>query len=71
MGMPGPTEFFIVFLLALIGIVILLVLLRSSRSTDTRQAGKDKDARQILDERYARGELDRDTYDQMRQDVEG
>jgi putative membrane protein len=69
MGTPGPTELLIVFLLALIGIVILLVLLRSSRSNDTREA-EDRNARQILDERYARGELEHDEYQQMRRDME-
>lgn len=70
MGVPGPTELLIVFLLVFIGIVILSVLLRSSRRNDTRGAGDDRDARQILDERYARGEIGRDEYDQIHRDIE-
>jgi putative membrane protein len=72
MGMPGPVEFFVLFVLLLvIGIVVLLVLRGGGQGSGGNGAGEDRDARQILDERYARGELGRDEYQQMRQDIEG
>lgn len=72
MGMPGPTELFILFVLLLAaGIVVLLVMLRNGQGPggkDTEHAHQE--ARQLLDERYARGELGRDEYQQMRRDME-
>ena len=55
--------FWILILLALAGFVIFLA----------RQAGesrnRDKTALEILQERYARGEIDRDEFKQMRDDL--
>lgn len=46
-------------------VVVWLVLRGGSQS-----AGEVRDARQILDERHAGGELDRDEYERMRRDIE-
>ena len=55
--------FWILILLALAGFVIFLA----------RQAGesrnRDKTALEILEERYARGDIDRDEFKQMRDDL--
>jgi len=48
-------------------IILLLVwLVRTfSRTSD----GKEKSARKIIDERYARGEIDRQEYEQKKRDL--
>ena len=62
MGVPGLSELLILLILLIIaGIVILFVAAsrrRNSRDVATEQGSGD--ARQVLDERYARGELGRD-----------
>lgn len=72
MGMPGPTELLIsfVFLLAA-GIVVLLVMMGSLRGSGGKGAEHTPgQARQLLDERYARGEIGREEYQQIRRDIE-
>lgn len=68
--MPGrPTEFLILLiLLILVGIVFLVLRARGASQESTRD--NISDSRRILDERYARGELGRDEYQKMRQDIE-
>lgn len=69
----GPTEFLFVLGFLLVVAVVLLKIFRGSRrgsgSTDAERDARD--ARQVLDERYARGDLGRDEYRQMRRDIEG
>lgn len=70
MGTPGPTELMILlFLLVIAGVVLVFVIRGKSRSSgeETKQTG---DARQILDERYARGEISGEEYRQIRHDIE-
>lgn len=62
--------------LVLIGLILLGYLayrLTQNRrpGTDTAPAAGPSSARQILDERYARGEIDREEYPRRRQDIEG
>jgi putative membrane protein len=60
LGIPG--------LGMILGVIILLLmwLVRIfSRTSD----GKEKSARKILDERYARGEIDRQEYEQKKRDL--
>ena len=77
MGAPGATELLIfLILMTAAGMVVLLVAAgrkRNSRNAVTKQGSGDVngDARQVLDERYARGELGREEYRQMRRDMEG
>jgi uncharacterized membrane protein len=49
-------------------VAAFVVVLRSLGRKDPG-TGQANSARQILDERYARGELARDEYEQMRQDI--
>lgn len=72
MGMPGPVELLILFVLLLVvGIVVLVFLISGRKGSNSNGAGSEgQDARQLLDERYARGELGRDEYQQMREDIE-
>jgi putative membrane protein len=54
--------------LIVVAVVWLIVRLRAdSRAIGARGSG----ARNELDARYARGEVDRDTYLQMRRDLDG
>lgn len=70
MGMPGLTELMILLLLLVVaGIVLAFVFGGKSRGSG-EEAKQTGDARQILDERYARGELDPEEYRQMRRDME-
>ena len=65
MGFGGPLM--ILFWIAVIaGVVVLvkLVLDQSSRSA------RDKSPLQILQERYARGEINREEYEQKRRELE-
>lgn len=69
--MPGPTELLILLmLLVVIGAVLLFVLSRSRGPRDADAEHETTDARQLLDKRYARGELGREEYQQMREDIE-
>jgi putative membrane protein len=52
-------------LLVFIGLLVWLVI-RSSRGD---YAGGRRTALELLDERYARGEIDRDEYQQRRRDL--
>jgi putative membrane protein len=48
------------------GLIILLVVW-VVRSFSAGSTGRDKSARQILDERFAKGEIDREEYEQKKQ----
>lgn len=70
--MPATPEAWLRYGLLLLLLVLIIVVLiqlifylrRANRGDDRRTA------RQILDERYARGEIDRDQYEQMRRDLD-
>ena len=53
--------------------ILILLALAGFVTFSARQAGKsrnrDKTALEILEERYARGEIDRDEFRQMRDDL--
>jgi len=50
----------------IIGAVVLLVRALSGGSPGGGWNGGGKSARQVLDERFARGEIDRDEYEEKR-----
>ena len=67
MGFGGP--FMILFwILVIVGIVILVKWLGDQSSAG--RASRDKSALEILRERYARGEINREEYEQKRRDLE-
>jgi putative membrane protein len=63
-GIPGLGM--ILFWVLIIGIVVVLVRILAG----TRPGGS-KTPRQILEERYARGEIDREELEQKRRDLSG
>lgn len=69
-GCGGGMVLWSLFLLALIGGGIWLAV-RAFRGDDRGPAtGEQSSARQVLDERYARGELDDDEYERRRRILE-
>lgn len=64
----------LVLLGGLIWLVVWAVRRSSSGVNSTYHAGgasSSQTAREVLDQRYARGEITRDQYQQMKQDLEG
>lgn len=65
----------ILTMLAVVGLVVWLVvfLARSTgpSSSSTPPEARTSDATEVLKERYARGEINREEYLQMREDLEG
>ena len=70
MGGPGFTELLIFLLLIVAGIVVLFLTVGKRRSGRANVERDDGDARRVLDERYVRGEIDRDEYEQIRRDIQ-
>jgi putative membrane protein len=66
---PGFGGIFMILWWGLIiaGIVVLVRWLMGS----SRSMPPGKNAREILDERYARGEIEREEYEQRKRDLEG
>jgi putative membrane protein len=54
--------FWLVVIIAIIGVI---------KATGGRPAGTRKSALELLDERYARGEIERDEYEQKHKDLKG
>lgn len=61
---------FLIVPLLLIGVVAYLLGLRP-QSDHTRPAQTSQSPFEILKARYARGEITREEYDQLRQDLQG
>lgn len=72
MGWWGMGWSWVFLILLVVGIVLLIVLLvrvfaaRDPRQTSQNSAESNR-AREVLDERYARGEIDTTEYDERRQ----
>jgi len=64
--MFGGAHMMIFWLVALLLIVALLKWLRQGSDGE---GSKDRTPRELLDERYARGEIDRETYLRMKEDL--
>ena len=76
-GVSELVGIFMVSLLYAIPILLIVFAVRWAISGGIRDAAKKTEtatgqqtARQILDERYARGEIGRDEYEQVRRDIE-
>jgi putative membrane protein len=73
-GMIIGTVITLVLLGGLIWLVVWAVRRTRSSSNNAYQgdsAARPQTAREILDQRYARGEITREQYQQMKQDLEG
>ena len=55
--------------LILLAVWLVRALFSSNSGRDLNAGGKDQNARQILDQRYARGEISREQYEIMKQDI--
>ena len=66
-GMIGMTLFWIFVILVIVA--LLKSLFTGTRSPPERE--RDKTALDILKERYARGEIERDEFEQKRRDLGG
>ena len=66
MGFGGP--FMILTWVLVIAAIVVLVKWLADSSTD--RSARDKAPLEILRERYARGEIDRQEYEQKRRDLE-
>ena len=60
--------FFLVVVVAGVGVVVWFASQRSGANVASRQP--EEDVVEILRRRYARGEITREEYDKMRQDLE-
>jgi len=68
----GGGIFMVLFgILLLLAIAALVRLLASSANPPGSAGSGRKRALEVLEERYAKGEIDRDEYLQKRQDLEG
>lgn len=65
MHFMGP----IFWIFIIVGAVLLVRWLMSS-ANNTRKSLYPESAQEILNKRYARGEIDRDTYESMKKDLE-
>ena len=66
MGLGGP--FMLLFwVLVIVGIFVLVKWFAGQSSS--RRDAREKTALEILQERYARGEIDRDEYEQKKRDL--
>ncbi|NTV67729.1 MAG: SHOCT domain-containing protein [Chlorobaculum sp.] len=57
-------------ILIIAGIVLIFFMMRMGISGNTGTKHESRTARQILDERYAKGEIDKETYEQMKIDIQ-
>ncbi len=51
-------------------IVLVLWLVKAAMASNERPRSKDKGALEILEARYARGEIDREEFERMRKDLQ-
>lgn len=61
----------VLFVLLLLGIPVVLIILfsRGTFGSGSNQSSDFSGAKEILDQRYARGEISRDEYERMKQDI--
>lgn len=58
------------WIIVIVGIVWLVQALGGSNFRFPTQSKNENSAREILDQRYARGELDREEYENMKKDLQ-
>jgi putative membrane protein len=52
------------------GIALIIFLVRKGTHGKNVMQQRSPTARQILDERYTKGEIDKETYEQMKKDIQ-
>ena len=67
---PGFGLIFMILFWALIILVVIAIVKWLMGASGDKGSQSPKSARQILEERYARGEIDREEFDQKRRDLE-
>lgn len=60
----------LIFWIFIIVAVVLLVRWLMSSANNTRNNSYPESAQELLNKRYARGEIDRDTYESMKKDLD-
>ena len=67
----GPMHGFgwIFMVLFWVAVIVLIVFLVRQTMSEKNNEEKGKSALDLLNERYARGEIDKPTYDQMKHDL--
>jgi putative membrane protein len=74
MWMRGPWDCFPMFWIfpLLFFVVILFFMFRGGRSPfcGSNDHGKPDNAREILNQRYAKGEISKDQFEQMKKDIQ-
>jgi putative membrane protein len=54
----------------IIGLILVAVIIWTVRSSGQNNTTKNKSAPDILNERYARGEIDKEEYETKKRDIE-
>ncbi|MBC8335922.1 MAG: SHOCT domain-containing protein [Anaerolineales bacterium] len=65
----GGLGMILFWVVVIVGIIWLVIALGGSNLQLPKQSGNGQSAREILDQRYARGEIDREEYEAMKQDL--
>ncbi|MEW5707470.1 SHOCT domain-containing protein [Pelomicrobium sp. G1] len=67
----GMISMVLFWVLVILGIVILVKWIAAGSSSGGGSAPREKTALDILKERYARGEIDREEFEQKKRDLAG
>ncbi len=70
-GMIFGPLMMIVFIALIVGVVVLVVRWLGGAGAGPAQGSKPKAALEILEERFARGEIDKDEFDDRRRALQG
>ncbi len=68
-GMMGGWWFWIIGLIVVVVIIAVLIYLLNKEDRDKGMKSESKSAEKLLDERYARGEITREEYEEMKKEI--
>ncbi len=69
-GWVSGWPFMILLWITLIALIVTLIWFLVKKAGDSDKRTHDKSARQIIDERFARGEIDSEEYRQMKNELD-
>lgn len=69
-GMMGGFGMLVMILIIVVAVAAVVVLVRHTTGTGSERRERGRTALDILDERYARGDIDADEYRKRRADLE-